>query len=137
MEKMIRRIAREAALQTLFQLDFTECDVSAALTAALAEHEEKNAGKASEYALALAEGVLAHKEEIDARLQKCAIDWALERMPGTDRNILRVAVYEMLFAEPPVAQGVAINEAVEIAKDFGTEDSPRFVNGVLGKIVRA
>ena len=58
-------------------------------------------------------------------------------MPATDRNILRVAAYEMLFAEKSVAAGVAINEAVEVAKAYGTEESPRFVNGVLGKLAKA
>ena len=58
-------------------------------------------------------------------------------MPATDRNILRVAAYEMLFAENIVAAGVAINEAVEVAKAYGTEESPRFVNGVLGKLAKA
>ena len=72
------------------------------------------------------EGVLANKEAIDERLSKYAIDWTVERMPATDRNILRIATFEMFFAEEKVVAGVAINEAVEIAKIFGTEESPRF-----------
>ena len=80
---------------------------------------------------------MTNKEAIDARLSEYAIDWTVERMPATDRNILRVAVYEMLFAEQPVAAGVAINEAVEVAKAYGTEEAPRFVNGVLGKLAKA
>ena len=58
-------------------------------------------------------------------------------MPATDRNILRVAVYEMLFAEETLSAGIAINEAVEVAKAYGTEEAPRFVNGVLGKLAKA
>ena len=136
-EKMIRRIAREVALQGLFQIDFNSCEIKAAVEAALAEHEEENAPKASAYALALVEGVMANKEAIDARLSEYAIDWTVERMPATDRNILRVAVYEMLFAEETVSAGIAINEAVEVAKAYGTEEAPRFVNGVLGKLAKA
>ena len=137
MEKMIRRIAREVALQSLFQIDFNSCEAEVAVDAALSEHEEENALKARDYALLLVQGVLDNKEAIDARLSEYAIDWTVERMSATDRNILRVAVYEMLFAEPAVACGIAINEAVEVAKAYGTEESPRFVNGVLGKLAKA
>ena len=137
MEKMIRRIAREVALQSLFQIDFNSCEAEVAVEAAITEHDEDNAPKAYDYALHLVQGVLTNKEAIDARLSEYAIDWTVERMPATDRNILRVAVYEMLFAEQPLAFGVAINEAVEVAKAYGTEESPRFVNGVLGKLAKA
>ena len=137
MEKMIRRIAREVALQSLFQIDFNSCEAEVAVEAAITEHDEDNAPKAYDYALHLVQGVLANKEAIDGRLSEYAIDWTVERMPATDRNILRVAVYEMLFAEQPVAAGVAINEAVEVAKAYGTEEAPRFVNGVLGKLAKA
>ena len=136
-EKMIRRIAREVALQSLFQIDFNSCEAEAAVAAAMSEHEEENAPKALDYAMPLVQGVLAHKEAIDARLSEYAIDWTVERMPATDRNILRVAVYEMLFAEETVSAGIAINEAVEVAKAYGTEEAPRFVNGVLGKLAKA
>lgn len=135
-EKMIRRIAREVALQSLFQIDFNQCEVEPAVEAAITEHDEPNAPKAWDYALMLVQGVMDHKDEIDARLSEFAIDWTIERMPATDRNILRVAAYEMLIAAEPVAPGVAINEAVEIAKAYGTEESPRFVNGVLGKLAK-
>ena len=137
MEKMIRRIAREVALQSLFQIDFNSCEAEAAVAAALSEHEEEDAPKAQDYALLLVQGVLANKEAIDARISEYTIDWTVERMPAKDRNILRVAVYEMLFAEEKLAYGVAINEAVEVAKAYGTEESPRFVNGVLGKLAKA
>ena len=82
-------------------------------------------------------GVLANSEAIDARISEYAIDWTLERMPAVDRNILRVAVYEMFFAAEKLVPNVAINEAVEIAKIYGTDDTPRFINGVLGKMVRS
>mgnify|MGYP000774083374 CR=1 FL=1 len=111
---MIRRLAREVALQALFQIDFTGNEVEQAVV----------------------NGVVENKEAIDATLNSCATDWTVERMPATDRNILRVAVFEMRHEKPALAAGVAINEAVEIAKAYGTEESPRFINGVLGKLAR-
>lgn len=131
---MSRRIARELALQSLFQIDFNECDAEMAFHAAAEEYETKLHDSSSDYALTLIKGVLANKEDIDNRLRQYAKDWSIERMPATDRNILRIATFEMLFAEDPIVAGVVINEAVEIAKNFGTEESARFVNGVLGKL---
>lgn len=85
------------------------------------------------YACELIEGVQEHHADIDALLVRYADRWAIERMPVVDRTLLRLATYEMLWAEDvPVA--VAINEAVEIAKELSTEDSGRFVNGILGRI---
>lgn len=152
---MSRRVAREVVLQSLFQIDFTACEVEQALNSSLAEHDEfiyleetegelaeelqvKKASclKAKAYAEAVLNGVLANLAEIDAKLSEFAVDWTVERMPATDRNILRIAAYEMLFAEEKIVPGVAINEAVEIAKLYGSEEAPRFINGVLGKMVR-
>ena len=137
---MIRRISREVALQALFQIDFTGCEAQEAIEAALAEHTELGAEKAKEYvrnyANTLVGGVLQFKEKIDEELSEFAVDWTIARMPATDRNILRVAAYEMLHAVPKIAPGVAINEAVEVAKTYGTDESPRFVNGVLGKLAK-
>lgn len=151
---MSRRLAREVVLQSLFQIDFTACEVEQALNSSLAEHDEfiylaeteevsdelqvKRVAcqKAKNYAELVLNGVLANLEAIDAKLSQYAVDWTVERMPAADRNILRIAVYEMLFAEDKIAPGVAINEAVEIAKLYGSEEAPRFINGVLGKMVR-
>lgn len=133
---MIRRIAREIVLQSLFQIDFSRCDAESALEASLAEHEEKDAAKAKAYAEKTLQGVLENLAAIDGKIGEYAIDWTVERMSATDRNILRVAVYEMMFAEEKIVPGIAINEAVEIAKRYGTEESPRFINGILGKMVR-
>lgn len=146
---MIRRIAREMVLQSLFQIDFTKCEPEAALQAALEcqkegdedktivdVHKEEELTKAMEYAQKLMNGILSNIEVVDESIGKYAIDWTVERMPATDRNILRIAAYEMLFAEEKLAPGVAINEAVEIAKLYGTEESPRFINGILGKMVK-
>ena len=134
---MIRRIARELVLQSLFQIDFAQVDCEAALNAAVEERSDKKKKKAKEYAQDVLNGVLANSEAIDARISEYAIDWTLERMPAVDRNILRVAVYEMFFAAEKLVPNVAINEAVEIAKIYGTDDTPRFINGVLGKMVRS
>ena len=151
---MIRRLAREVALQALFQIDFTGNEVEQAVDAALDEelhpeaavdkaldqHKELGAASArnyvKKYSMVLVNGVVENKEAIDATLNSCATDWTVERMPATDRNILRVAVFEMRHEKPALAAGVAINEAVEIAKAYGTEESPRFINGVLGKLAR-
>lgn len=132
---MIRRIARELVLQSLFQIDFVQGTGEMALKVAVEERADKNAVKAEKYATEVLAGVLANKEAIDTKISEFAIDWSVERMPGVDRNILRVAVYEMFYADEKLAPNVAINEAVEIAKIYGTDDTPRFINGVLGKMV--
>ena len=132
---MIRRIA--LVLQSLFQIDFAQVDSTAALDAAIEERADKSAEKARAYALDVLNGVLTNNEAIDTKISEYAIDWTLERMPAVDRNILRVAVYEMFFAPEKLVPNVAINEAVEIAKIYGTDDTPRFINGVLGKMVRS
>jgi len=85
------------------------------------------------YALELIRGTLRHLERIDTLIIACASNWRLERIALTDRNLLRIAVYEMLFSEDAPDQ-VVINEAVEIAKRYGTEDSPPFINGVLDAV---
>lgn len=93
-------------------------------------------GALTDYALTLIRGVEAHQTEIDERLAGASENWALSRMPIVDRSILRLAIYEMYHCDD-VPVSVSINEAVELAKDFGgEEDSPRFVNGVLGRIAR-
>lgn len=133
---MIRRIARELVVQSLFQIDFSGCTAEEALTAAVEEHNTKDAVKAQHYAQLAISGILNAKADIDAKIQEFSIDWEIERMPGVDRNILRLAVYEIYYAEEKIPAGIAINEAVEIAKLYGSEDSPRFINGLLGKMVR-
>lgn len=146
---MIRRIAREIVLQSLFQIDFTKCEPAFALETAVEfqtegdeektvveVHKEEELAKAKEYAETLLNGIMSNLEAVDSSIGKYAIDWTVERMPATDRNILRIAAYEMLFAEEKLAPGVAINEAVEIAKLYGTDESPRFINGILGKMVK-
>jgi N utilization substance protein B len=133
-----RRKAREAALQFLFQDDFLGKD----LVPQARQMDERFAAfsllyqvnkKARAYGLELLRGVFNHLEQIDAAIGEHATNWRLERIAATDRNLLRIAIYELLFVQDVPAQ-VAINEAVEIAKRFGSEDSPAFINGVLDAV---
>lgn len=152
----MRREARERAVQFLFQYDLNRPeDLDVALNhfwdsqraAALAdEHAGATWGQkrelppvsASETALrmfadGLIRGTVEHQNQLDEQIKKYAQNWDLHRMAVVDRNVLRLAIYEMLFRQdiPPV---VSINEAVDIAKKFSTEDSGKFVNGILDKI---
>ncbi len=86
------------------------------------------------FARELAAGALAHRDESD-RSSQLAVDWTVERMATIDRNILRMAVYE-IFHRPDIPDSVAVNEAVELAKKYGEAESGKFVNGILGEIVR-
>jgi len=137
---MIRRVAREMVLQSLFQMDFTDAKPEEALHIALEvqqdEEKSEEASKAVGYAEKVLKGTAEHLAEIDALIGKYAINWEVKRMPGIDRNILRMAVFEMRFAEEKMPVTVAVNEAVELAKLFGSEKSARFINGVLGKLMR-
>ena len=129
-----RTAARQSALQVLYTSEIKGTRPSDLLDSGLVLEDD---GKAlSDYAIRLIEGVDEKMLPIDVRLNSTSENWKLNRMPIVDRCILRLATYEMLFVdEVPVS--VAINEAVELAKDFGGEDeSPRFVNGVLGRIAR-
>ena len=86
-----------------------------------------------DYASTLVEGIVEHFDALDERIASTAENWTLERMPIVDRNIIRIATYEIVYCDD-IPTGVAINEAVEMAKAFGTDESPKFVNGVLGRI---
>lgn len=136
---MSRRIAREMALQTLFQLDFADVERETALANVCVERgiEPGTGNTAEKYAIDLVNGVIANKTQIDERIEALAIDWRVDRMAGVDRNILRIAVYEMLYAKELIVPNIAIDEAVELAKIFGSDETPRFVNGILGNLARA
>jgi N utilization substance protein B len=88
------------------------------------------------YADELIRGVQKHKAEIDSKIQSSSAHWKMDRMATIDRNILRVSVYEMRFAATPLKENIVINEAVEIAKKFGTTESASFVNGLLDQIAK-
>jgi N utilization substance protein B len=127
----IRRQARVIALQTLYEYD----TVQHPLAEVLQRHAEDRhlQPKVFEYANELVLGVCNHLAEIDAHIQSAAREWPLQQMARIDKNILRLAIYEILFNNTVPAKA-AINEAVELAKQFGSNTSSRFVNGVLGTI---
>ncbi len=125
----VRRKARILALKTLFELDIAGHDSEETLTRHL-EEEALPQGVAS-FARELVRGVVENRERIDATIRSYAPAWPLEQLALVDRNILRLAIFEILVNNRVPAK-VAINEAVELAKTFGGESSPRFVNGVLG-----
>jgi N utilization substance protein B len=128
----VRRRARAAVLQVLYELDFTDHKVIPALEARFDERPLPEA--AETFARSLASGVQAYRTYLDSIVSNLAPEWPIDQIAAVDRNVLRVAIYELLF-EPEIPPKVAINEAVELAKMFGSESSPRFVNGVLGSLV--
>ena len=129
-----RRQSREAALKLLYALDITRVDVKEVLREAWAETmlfpEIRN------FTTALITGVVQHRDKIDAWIQECSTNWSLERIGLVERNILRFAIYELCFLSviPP---NVTINEAVEVAKKYGTEEAPAFINGILDRVKHA
>ena len=141
---MSRRSARERALQALFQLDLNHADSAdqesmyetLAIDTALGEADKPLGEKSRAYMKTIVTGVRQHLEEIDARIQKSSKEWKVERMAGVDRNLCRIAAWEMYFSEEKLDPGVAINEAVELAKKYGTDDSGRYVNGILGAMTK-
>lgn len=125
-----RRASRRQAIDVLYQADVTGRDPGTVLV------EWEAAGRELDpFAQELVEGVAANRAEIDGLLASRAEHWSPERMASLDRTILRVACFELLH-RPEVPPGVAVNEAVQMAKELSTEDSGRFVNGVLGTIAR-
>ena len=127
-----RTLARRSALQALYQSEILGVPADKVLEENLLPEE---AGM-DDYARSLVMGVASHAAHIDAAISGCSQNWAIDRMPVVDRCVLRLAVYEMNYVDN-VPVSVAINEAVELAKEFGGEDdSHRFVNGVLGRIAR-
>ncbi|MBI2866251.1 MAG: transcription antitermination factor NusB [Chloroflexi bacterium] len=127
-----RRRSRRIALQALYEVEATGHSQELALDWLVAE--EGLDAAAAEFAQKLVAGVYSHVGQIDAIIRECAPAWPLEQMAPVDRAILRMALFELLMdsGAPPK---VAINEAVELAKTFGGDASPRFVNGVLGTVV--
>ncbi len=128
-----RRRAREIVLQLLYEADVNGTRDSESAHRFVRSRLQGRRGL-TEFADGLLRGTLAHRDEIDRRLAKAATRWSLPRMPVTDRNILRLAAYEMLHGQTPGR--VAVNEAIELAKRYGDKDSPRFVNGVLDRLYK-
>ena len=127
----LRRKARIAALQALYELDCTRHKVEE--TSARLRARETLAQEALGFSEELVKGVLQHKSELDALIRKFARAFPVEQMSIIDRNILRLAIFEILFSDKAPLKA-AINEAIELAKAFGSESSSRLVNGVLGVV---
>ncbi len=126
-----RRKARAVALQVLYEVDLAGHDAESALAHLVDEGKlsEENAA----FARSLVSGVIQNREEIDQHIKKFAPAWPVEQLSIVDRNILRLAIFEVLLDNSTPVK-VAINEAVELAKMFGSDSSSRFVNGVLGSV---
>jgi len=133
----IRRQAREAALQFLFQEDFSGHDskefgnLDERYTLFCGLFQVSRKGRA--YALDLLKSYTANADRVNELIKQATINWRLTRIAATDRNLLRIAICEMVFFDD-VPDEVAINEAVEIAKRFGSDESPSFINGVLDAV---
>lgn len=138
-----RRLAREITVQSLYQMEMNEVQAKEAvemlLEEAAADNESevqvRDEAELSAYVLDVVNGVWTQREAIDGLLVDYLQNWQVSRLSRVDRQILRLAVYEMVFTEDVPAK-VAVNEAIELSKHFGTEESGKFVNGVLGKMIQ-
>lgn len=141
-ERMKRRVAREIAIQSLYQMQMNEVSSHDAIVAAVTEAEHDNEAElkvegeaiAIEFIQELVEGTASRMKAIDGMLTEYLKGWKIDRLSKIDREVLRLAAYEMVYRDdaPPK---VVVNEAIELAKHFGTEESGKFVNGVLGKMI--
>ena len=127
-----RTKARKRALDVLFASDVRGESATAALDRAIAEGE----GPTNEYTAQLVRGVEEHRARIDEVLTTYSKSWTLARMPAVDRNVLRIGVYELLWGDADVPESVAVSEALHLVQDLSTDDSPAFVNGLLGSVMR-
>lgn len=130
-----RRQSRELALQVLFQLEFSQhIDFRESL-----EIFRKNFEAPAEvwsYADELLEGIITHREQIDSLMQSSTAHWSLKRMALVDRNLMRIAIFEICYLQGTTPPKVAINEALEIAKKYSSTDSAGFINGVLDQVLK-
>jgi len=144
--KYERSLSRQEALQLLYQSEIRSTATAELIGSGTvllaqelpAEDQDEPLVKElalDEYARYLVDGVCSHREELDARIAAVSENWSISRMPILDLNVLRIALFELLFAQD-IPASVAINEAVELAKDYGTDESSKFVNGILGCIAR-
>ncbi len=130
---MKRHDARELVLQALFAIDLGKNDHRMILDSLCREKDvDENSWEFCRY---IVEGVIERQAVIDRLIQKYAVQWELTRMAGVDRNILRLALFEILFSYD-VPEAVATNEAIELSKSFGSQESFRFINGILGNILK-
>ncbi len=129
-----RRRARVLAFQTLYEMDVSRHRPGEVLQRLL--DEQQPAAEVAAFARELVTGVLRHRPAIDEQIHTSAPAYPLAQMSPIDRNILRLGIYECLYTSGQVPVRVAVNEAVELAKRYGSESTPRFVNGVLGQVLR-
>lgn len=132
-----RTKARKRALDILFSSDVRGDDIAVTLAAEAQRAASEPAREASWlYAREIVDGIIDHRDDIDENIVTHSRDWKLERMPAVDRALLRIAAWEILYNDE-VPTAVAIDEAVELAKEFSTDDSGAFVHGVLARVARA
>ena len=133
-----RNKARRRAVEILYEADLRSVSPATVLADRIARAQQltpqDSDPKIGEYAIELVEGVAKHQERIDSLLETYSVGWTLDRMPAVDRNVLRMGVYELLWQEE-VPDVVAIDEAVGLAQQLSTDDSPQFVNGLLNRIM--
>lgn len=125
-----RRLAREIALQALYVADVSNTPADEAFAVVTRREDDAPDPETLEFARALALGALERRDELDGLIQRRAENWAMNRMAAVDRNVLRLAAYE-LVARPDTPLGVVIDEAIEIVRKYSTEEATRFVNGIL------
>jgi N utilization substance protein B len=126
-----RQRGRVAALKALYELDATQHELGAVLTRCLAD--EQLSAEGERFAREIVIGVWQHRAELDLMIHQHAPEWPVDQMAVVDRNVLRIAIYEFSLAHITPLK-VAINEAIEIAKSYGSDSAPRFINGVLGAL---
>ena len=126
-----RSKARKRALDVLFESEVRGLPVGGTLADRVADNDPP----VNEFTVALVEGVAKHSEVIDDLLETHSVGWSLDRMPAVDRNILRIGTYELLF-DDQVPDVVAVSEAVAMARDLSTDESPAFVNGLLARLLQ-
>jgi N utilization substance protein B len=124
-----RSKARKRALDVLYASEMRNRSTADAL------REQSEAGQVNEYTVHLVQGVTEHRARLDEVIATYAQGWTLDRMPAVDRNVLRLATFEVMYVDD-VPNAVAVSEALNLVRDLSTDESPAFVNGVLGNIVR-
>jgi N utilization substance protein B len=132
---MSRKIARELAFQILFQVDVGKNKWQEVLARTLSEATELPE-QSREFLTVLVRGTMEHQAQVDEAIAKYAREWTVDRMANTDRNILRMAMFELAYLSD-VPTGATVNEAVELAKRYGDVDSGKFINGILGELIRS
>lgn len=134
-----RHLGRIVALQTLYEYEFRHTDeIPVAVSAVIERNLERYKDEIGDTGFVgeLVRGVISHLGELDGHIQPLAPDWPLEQVARVDRTVLRIGMYELLYCKDSVPARVAINEAVELAKSFGSDNSSKFINGVLGTAYR-